>query len=348
MLETYKLFRTAWQRVLSFALILSLWINISCKEKSGQDPTIPKIPPLTDMIPYGKLGQGKLVFQRVGPPDNAYNGIYVVDANQQRAWGISEGDLNGPAVSPDGQKIAYSTTALTETAYDIYVMNIDGTNRKRISDINGQENNPCWTQDGSLVLFHAFRFDSDVDGLYTQSPVPNPPDRTLVIDFRKLNPSYDFWTQYGNISISSNNKIIISYKGIYTLDSDGSNLTRIIAGEENYPLYSAAFSPDGSKLALLAMKTDQYNIQSISVLVFSPDGTNPDTLVSMNASGNNTWMGCNSYSLCWSPDGSKIAFTRPDGPEVGSHIYIINTDKTDLTQVTFSAGVTDRSLSWGK
>lgn len=340
------MFKTTYHRALTLALIWSLWINISCKEKSDEESMVHPIPSLIDLIPYEKLGQGKLVFQRVGPIDNAYSGIYVIDANQQLAWGISGGDMNGPAVSPDGTKIAYSTTALTETAYDIYVMNIDGTNIQCVSDINGQENNPCWTHDGTQILFYAFHFDKDVNGLYLQSPLPNPPDRKLVIDFRKLNPPYDFWTWYGSISVSLNKKIAISYRGIYTLDMDGSNFTRIISESDNNPLYSATFSPDGSKLALLAMKTNQFNIQSIDIITFNPDGTNPDTLVSMTASGNNIWSGANSYSLCWSPDGSKIAFTRPDGPEVGSHIYIISTDKTDLTQVTFKAGVTDRSLSW--
>ena len=46
--------------------------------------------------------------------------------------------------------------------------------------------------------------------------------------------------------------------------------------------------------------------------------------------------------------GSQIAFTRPDGKDVGTHVYLIRKDRTGLTQVTFADGVTDRGLSWGR
>jgi Tol biopolymer transport system component len=88
----------------------------------------------------------------------------------------------------------------------------------------------------------------------------------------------------------------------------------------------------------------------IAVVLFDPNGTNADTVVSLSATGNGAWVGQdNEFSLCWSPDGTQIAFTRPDGPQdggVGSHIYVIKTDHTSLRQVTFSPGVTDMSLSW--
>lgn len=332
--------------VLLLAAFWLIYINFSCKKDSDKEQIIHAIPPLTDLIPYEKLSHGKLVFQRVGTEDNAYSGIYVIDIDLQRSWGIGGKDFDGPAISPDGQKIAYATTALTETAYDVYILNTDGTNAQCIESINGQENNPRWTPDGKKILYHAFHFDSDVEGLYRQSPVPNPADRELVVDFRRLVPPFDFYNQLGAFSVSQNGAIAITYRGIYILDSNGSEFTKIISETENHPLYSAAWSPSGDKLALLAMIIDQGDIQSLDVILLNQDGTNPDTLTTMTASGNTTWWGSNSYSLCWSPDGLQIAFTRPDGQDLGSHIYIIRIDGTGLTQVTSAPGVADRSLSW--
>lgn len=139
----------------NFLLIIvsCLFFTLSCKETDDNDPVIPTFPPLSDVIPYDKLGQGKLVFQRIGPMDNAYSGIYVLDIQQQMSWGISDGDLDGPAVSPDGQKIAFTTYTSDETAYDVYVMGIDGAYRERVSNIRGQEHIPCWTPDGSQIYY---------------------------------------------------------------------------------------------------------------------------------------------------------------------------------------------------
>jgi len=65
-------------------------------------------PTFDDSIPYNILGHGKLVFERIGPVDNAYNGVCVVDMDQQRKWEISGEIMNDPAVSPDGNNIAYT------------------------------------------------------------------------------------------------------------------------------------------------------------------------------------------------------------------------------------------------
>jgi hypothetical protein len=40
---------------------------------------------------------------------------------------------------------------------------------------------------------------------------------------------------------------------------------------------------------------DPAGILSVGVILYNPDGTHPDTLVTMAASGNTTWLGSNSY-----------------------------------------------------
>jgi len=37
---------------------------------------------------------------------------------------------------------------------------------------------------------------------------------------------------------------------------------------------------------------------------------------------------------CWSPDGSKVAYTSPDGRKRNSEIFIMNSDGTDHIQIT--------------
>jgi len=99
------------------------------------------------------LGHGKLVFERIGPVDNAYNGVCVVDMDQQRKWEISGEIMNDPAVSPDGNNIAYTNLYSDSTWYDVFIMNIDGTNQRDITKMVGQESCPSWTFDGTQILF---------------------------------------------------------------------------------------------------------------------------------------------------------------------------------------------------
>lgn len=338
-------------KVHMIALSSFLLFNISCRQYE-EEPYVMEFPAIVDPIPYDILGSGKLVFERV----NGYNGICIIDIEKGWAWSIGEGQVtNGPSVSPNGDKIAYCDfTAIGSSAYDVYIVNIDGTNLQRVSDISGQEYSPSWTPDGNHILFYSFLFAPATGNqiLYRQSPLINPTDLVPVVDFGKINPP-TFYSPEGPASLSPKGKLAIRMEGgIYTCDADGTNFSKIIPQPLDsiyYNIfYSPSWSPDGNKLAALLLKSKLSEILSVAVIVFEPDGTKPDTLVTMPASGNSVWLGDNNYSVCWSPDGTKIAFTRPDAPDMGSHIYVIRTDHTGLTQVTNEPGATDRSLSWSK
>jgi Tol biopolymer transport system component len=153
----------------------------------------------------------------------------------------------------------------------------------------------------------------------------------------------------GPVSVSSTGKLLCSGGEIHSINGDGTGLNRVVPRrDDNEQLYSAAWSPDGQTFAVLSMRRDTTKILSVAVLLFPAAGGTADTVVSLAASGKTEWSGDNSYSLCWSPDGLQIAFTRPDRQDIGSHIYVIKKDHSGLTQVTFAPGVTDRSLSWSK
>ena len=320
-----------------------LFFSLSCKKQSNNGQDTSTLPPFNDPVPYSTLGQGKLVFERL----YGYNGIYVIDIDKQRTYGISGGVMDAPAVSPDGNMIAYNIYG----SKTLYIMNIDGTNRRLVTDLAGKEYCPSWTFDGTQILFSLDRFYTNtnlIEALYRQSPVPNPSDRSQIIDYNTIDPPSIFFG-VGTVSSSLNGKLVLSADGIRTFDSDGSNMKLIIPTSQNndHMMCSPKWSPDGNKIAVLSYKMNS----DISVVLFNPDGSKPDTLISLTSAGPGGygWLGAdNVYSLCWSPDGSQIAFTRPEGSQNGveSHIYVIKKNHTGLTQVTFAAGVSDFSLSW--
>jgi Tol biopolymer transport system component len=274
--------------------------------------------------------------------------MYVLDIDQQRSWGIGGGvygeGINTPAISPDGRQIAFTALTSWQTSYDVYIMNIDGTNRQRVTDLVDNEHSPSWTYDGKQILFHTSILKPPlVTPLYRQSPVPNPTDRMLLIDFGFID------IPEGPVSAASDGKLVVSANGIRTMNADGSNFTLVIPRPPPGELsFSPAWSPDGKNVALLllGLGQDSINFVSVAVLLYAADWTAADTLVTLPASGRFDGSADNRFSLCWSPDGSQIAFTRPDGQYHGSHIFLINKNRTGLTQVTFAEGVADKSLSW--
>jgi len=339
--------KTSMFKILLLAITGFSVINLSCKKQSSEEPILSTSPTFDDPIPYNLLGQGKLVFKRIGPLGNAYSRINVIDIDQKRCWNIDCGSAMAPSVSPNGDKIAFMKWGTDQTIWDIYTMDIDGKNQIDITNLEGWEDFPSWSYDGTQILFSRDIFYSNtnyIHGLYHQSPVLNTSNLVQVLDYNKIGWAPFYLANNGIVSSSSAGKLLL---GPYTFDADGSNNKLVLPQDVNndHKICSPAISPDGSKIAVLSFKMNS----DIAVVLFNPDGTNPDTLVSVSATGISDWLGeRNQVSLCWSPDGSKIAFTRPDGVEVGSHIYIIGTDHSGLTQVTSAEGVTDFSLSWSR
>ncbi len=62
-----------------------------------------------------------------------------------------------PAFSPDGSRIAFTSTTLRGARRDIVVMDADGTNATRIPNSFGSESHPQFTADGSAVVFQSER-----------------------------------------------------------------------------------------------------------------------------------------------------------------------------------------------
>lgn len=60
-----------------------------------------------------------------------------------------------PDCSPDGKSIAFWSNR--DGNQEIYVMNVDGTGQRRLTDNPASDANPAWSPDGTKILFHSDR-----------------------------------------------------------------------------------------------------------------------------------------------------------------------------------------------
>lgn len=125
------------------------------------------------------------------------------------------------------------------------------------------------------------------------------------------------WSYSGNKI--AYNKSTGSDDDIYTMNSDGSNITALT----NNAVYdhSPSWSPDGTKITYCSARNSNYEI-----FIMNSDGSNQVQITSNTA---------NDYYPMWSPDGNKILFySNMDGD---FEIYTINTNGSNLTQLTFNS-----------
>lgn len=130
-----------------------------------------------DSFPSWSPDGTKIAFERAtteGVPAWVAGGrigqIWVMDAdgNNQRMlkdfpFGSSLSAMQEPIWSPDGSKFAFwcIRSGLGEEGTDIYVMDADGTNVKRLTDSPAYDLEARWSPDGTRILFNSDRSGDD-------------------------------------------------------------------------------------------------------------------------------------------------------------------------------------------
>jgi TolB protein len=82
--------------------------------------------------------------------DSSAGSLYVADLATMTKTRILDVSARSPAVSPDGQKVAY--THPDEHGHSIWLAGIDGSGQRRLT-IGYSDDEPAWSADGTSVLF---------------------------------------------------------------------------------------------------------------------------------------------------------------------------------------------------
>jgi Tol biopolymer transport system component len=173
--------------------------------------------------------------------------IYVMNADGSNLIRLttSEGDDNDPAWSPDGARIAFSSTrdgggpAMMGIPAEIYVMNADGSDPTRLTSDSGNYD-PAWSPDGTRIVFSSSR-GTGVDEIHIMNADGSNPIVVTSSD-GAFDDDAPVWSPDGSkIAFSSNRE---RQTEIFVVDPDGTNLTRLTTDGALDP----AWSPDGTQI----------------------------------------------------------------------------------------------------
>ncbi|MBN2111255.1 MAG: PD40 domain-containing protein [Methanosarcinaceae archaeon] len=180
-----------------------------------------------------------------------YISIQVMDVSGENVLKLTEtADSRYPAVSPDGTRIAYVSRIAGN--YDVWVMDLDGSNNVRITDSKGDESSPSWSPDGSRLLY-SLEGDILVQAIDSAEPVV-----LLSNSYDNVEPAY---------SPDGENIVFASDQGgdydIWVMGADGKGFTMLTSASASER--APAWSPDGSKIAYVSNEGEGYNVWSMSL-----------------------------------------------------------------------------------
>ncbi|MFN8671115.1 MAG: S8 family serine peptidase [Candidatus Sericytochromatia bacterium] len=191
---------------------------------------------------------------------------------------------------------------------DIYLMNENGTNQRRLTNIpNSYNYDPLWSPDKKTIMFTSYNYDTGHYYVYTI----NSDGSNLKKLTEDTSDSYHgAWSYNGKkiiyVSETSGNA------DIWSMDIDGSNKKNLT--NNSFDDVGASIAPGGNKIVFYSNRTGNNDI-----FVMNLDGSNVVNITNSPA---------DDYEPQWSPDGTKILYTS-DQSSIGSGIYNIWTSQAD-------------------
>lgn len=219
--------------------------------------------------------------------------------------------------SPDGSTIVFSRDLMETPDGDasIWMMGADGSELKQLTD-GHVDQDAQWSPDATRILFLRSSPDGELrcDGHLCRDAAP----------------------------------------AIFVMDADGSGVRRL-SDDPKLIVLGARWSPDGHQIVFIADTWADDGREGLGIYVVRSDGTDPrrivpgvngapqwspsgerilfqlgSRLVTVDGAGSDLQPLVEGFNrdvhFRWSPDGDRLLFVRPVGPEVGNELWVAAAD----------------------
>lgn len=250
-------------------------------------------------------------------------------------------DIDGePAVSPDGKRVLFTSGRNNAAGVEeVWVMRADGTNERRLTENADGDHAPQWSPDGEKIAFSRAGDGSDFGGRVFVMDLSSGRTRDLTPGFWAAGaPS---WSPDGGRIGFVGDREGYGADEIHTVRPDGTGLKTLTSTSSDAHEFGLDWSPGGDRIAFATNLTgyedcDPNGCDRLSeIYAMDRDGSDK---VRLTRSPADDYHG-DTYPA-WSPDGSKIAFTR------ANDVFVMRADGTRERNVTGTPSVPELDPSW--
>ncbi len=238
---------------------------------------------------------------------------------------------DSPALSPDGNQVVFLSARndpnphFPNLKYEIYLINSDGSNLRRLTYTEETEDHPAWSPDGEWIVFDA---DYDNDSFFEIYKIRSDGSSLIRLTTNQANDQFADWSPDGEkIAFASDRN---GGWDLFVMNTDGSD-QQSITSETTWELFPA-WSPDGNQISFTGLIP---NSRNTDVFLIDSNGENLRQLTNYSGFDENP---------AWTPDGTQITFQTTRN--LNFSLYTMNLDGSD--QTTLLEGNADFLWpSWG-
>jgi Tol biopolymer transport system component len=249
-----------------------------------------------------------------------------------------------PAWSPDGRTIAYAhlpqdsaELALGSSPYQIWLIDVDGSNKRFVAPGNSVD----WSPDGKKLVIsdgRIFTIDLEtkevtmVERYYKGVSPAWSPDGSTIAYTNSICSGDTCGVWFSSVD-GVNKQYVIKFGGFPTWSPDGQILYYVLGGTEQ--IWGYYIDSHERKTVLDGPRGDLVRHPAIS-----PDGQTlawenhvQIMIMDLQTGAKKQLTKEGGGTPCWSPDGSKIVYTKADG--YNGHVWIMDADGSSERQLTY-------------
>jgi TolB protein len=292
----------------------------------------------TAVSPFPRGLSGTLAFQsdvRTTTNPNGRVKIYTIDLATGAITPLTpQGDWSDeqPRWSPDGKTIAFKSNR--GGSYNLYLMDADGKNVRRVTDHAGNDFDPSWLPDGQSLVFASDR-DRGVGRLDLY--------RIWIAD-GSVERLTNFFSGYAFMpSVSSDGNWVAFVATTFPFDGGYTNQVHVLelATHQTWPFDVTAngcwpnWSPDGQSIAHVSLTQEPSTVQVVSSF-----GDNPQPIPGEAG----RWH----YYPDWSPDNKLLAVSTSPQHHDGEDwdLAIVDPSRQMAPQRLTTGAGNDRLPDW--
>ena len=244
--------------------------------------------------------------------DPSLRGIWVLDPSSGERWRVAPFG-GAPTWSPDGTKIALDSPG------QIFTVNLDGT-RLTLLTFEGPHYFPSWSPSGEWIAY------DDAHDVWLMRPDGSDARNIGEVEEPRVSrmPS---WSQDGSRILHTRPvDALFPPQEVFVMDVPGTNATRLTFNQtvDRHPV----FSPDGRQIAFVGQVPTGNSWKDVLPQIW---------VMAANGAGARQLTKCGGYHPSWSPDGTRIVYTREnavcDTPENGV-LWVVDVRTGIETQLT--------------